>query len=397
MNFYLMINECFQSAIKSLSTSKLRSFLTVLGIVIGITSVTVISSLGNGLQNTIMESFEGLGMDRIQVMAKDDSLTVSDAELIAQHENASTVVPYINTGGVVEELGKDEELYVSLNGVSEDYLNMMTTDIKFGRFLIENDIANNSKVIVIPDVLAKKYFGYENAIGETIKVNLGNSSPEFVVVGIVETDQDSMMFTASYEAQVPYTTLQYILGAQNKVSGIYVGVLDSEKVSDMPDEIKNMLVIKNGKDGENYLIYNLMQQMEEIEKSFDSVILFVNAVASIALLVGSIGIMNIMLVTVTERTREIGIRKALGATKGKIRLQFLIEAVILSIFGGMIGVMLGYLAAIIVGANMDVTPAFSPGDILGYITVCALIGILSGVYPASKASNLNPIDALRYE
>ncbi len=165
----------------------------------------------------------------------------------------------------------------------------------------------------------------------------------------------------------------------------------------MPDDIKNMLVIKNGTDGDDYLIYNLMQQMEEIEKSFDSVILFVNAVASIALLVGSIGIMNIMLVTVTERTREIGIRKALGATKGNIRLQFLIEAVILSIFGGMIGVILGYLAAVMVGANMDVTPAFSPADILGYITICAVIGILSGVYPASKASNLNPIDALRYE
>ncbi len=397
MNLYLMITECFQSAIKSLSTSKLRSILTVLGIVIGITSVTVISSLGNGLQQTIMESFEGLGMDRIQVMSEDNTLTVSDAELIAQHENASTVVPYVSVGGMVDDLKEDDDIYLTTNGVTENYINMMSTDLKYGRFLLENDVLNASKVIVIQDVLSEKYFGYENSVGETIRVSYGDFYQDFVVIGIVETAPDSMMFYANYEAEVPYTTLQNIFGLQDNIDGIYVGILDSENVAEMPDEIKNMLVIKNGTDGDDYLIYNLMQQMEEIEKSFDSVILFVNAVASIALLVGSIGIMNIMLVTVTERTREIGIRKALGATKGNIRLQFLIEAVILSIFGGMIGVILGYLAAVLVGANMDVTPAFSPADILGYITICAVIGILSGVYPASKASNLNPIDALRYE
>ncbi len=397
MNLYLMITECFQSAIKSLSTSKLRSILTVLGIVIGITSVTVISSLGNGLQTTIMESFEGLGMDRIQVISKDNSLTVGDAELIAQHENASAVVPYVSVSGRIDDKKEEDDLNVTMNGVNEDYISMMTSDLKYGRFLIENDVLNAAKVIVIQDVVSKKYFGYENSVGETIKVDFGDSIQDFVVIGIVETDPDSMVFYANYEAEVPYTTLQNIFGLQNGVSGIYVGILDAENVNDMPDDIKNMLVIKNGTDGDDYVIYNLMQQMEEIEKSFDSVILFVNAVASIALLVGSIGIMNIMLVTVTERTREIGIRKSLGATKGNIRLQFLIEAVILSIFGGIIGVLLGYLAAIMVGANMDVTPAFSPADILGYITICALIGILSGVYPASKASNLNPIDALRYE
>ncbi len=392
-----MITECFQSAIKSLSTSKLRSILTVLGIVIGITSVTVISSLGNGLQQTIMESFEGLGMDRIQVISNNNSLTVSDAQLIAQHENASTVVPYVSVGGMVDEINEEEDLYVSMNGVTENYINMMTNDMKYGRFLLENDILNASNVVVIQDALSKKYFGYENSVGETIRVNFGDSVQEFVVIGIVETDPDSMMFYPNYEIEVPFTTLQNIFGLQDSVNGIYVGILDPENVAEMPDDIKNMLVIKNSSDPDDYIVYNLMQQMEEIEKSFDSVILFVNAVASIALLVGSIGIMNIMLVTVTERTREIGIRKALGATKGNIRLQFLIEAVILSIFGGMIGVMLGYLAAIMIGANMDVVPAFSPADILGYITICAAIGILSGVYPASKASNLNPIDALRYE
>ncbi len=208
MNLHLMITECFQSAIKSLSTSKLRSILTVLGIVIGITSVTVISSLGNGLQQTIMESFEGLGMDRIQVMSKKNTLTVSDAELIAQHENASAVVPYVNMYGMVNVPNEDDDISITTNGVTENYINMMTTELKYGRFLLENDILNASKVIVIQDTLSKKYFGYENSIGETIRVSYGDKYQEFVVIGVVETAPDSMMFYANYEAEVPYTTLQ---------------------------------------------------------------------------------------------------------------------------------------------------------------------------------------------
>ncbi len=393
-----MIIECFNSAIKSLATSKLRSFLTVLGIVIGITSVTVISSLGGGLQKAIMESFEGLGMDRIQVMSGNEPLTISDAELIALHENAGIVVPYLSMTGFVDELYEENELYLTMLGVNEDYSGMMSTDLKYGRFLIENDVWNGSNVVVIPDTLSKKYFGYEDSVGEVMRVDLGDKSKDYVVIGVTETNVDSMMFSMlSYEVQVPYTNVQSTYNLGDQIEGVYVGVLDSNNVQDMPDDIKRMLVLKNETDGDQYYIYNLMQQMEEIEKSFDQVILFVNAVASIALLVGSIGIMNIMLVTVTERTREIGIRKSLGATKGNIRLQFLIEAVILAIFGGTIGMTFGYVSAVLVGANMDVVPSFSLTDILGYITVCAVIGILSGVYPASKASNLNPIDALRYE
>lgn len=396
MNFYLMTIECFNSAIKSLSTSKLRSFLTVLGIVIGITSVTIISSLGNGLQATIMESFESLGMDRIQVLSNKKPLDVTDAELISLHENASMVVPYLVAYGTADDMTSEDDLYITMSGVTQNSVSMITNDVEYGRFLLENDVDNSSEVIVISDTLAEKYFGYANCIGETIEIGVNEKKEEFIVIGVLKTNPEDAFFNTSYEVFLPFTKVQEILETEN-VDGIYVGILDKANVQDMPDDIKNMLTIKNNADVDDYIVYNLMQQMEELENSFGQVILFVNAVASIALLVGSIGIMNIMLVTVTERTREIGIRKSLGATKKNIRLQFLIEAVILSIFGGIIGVFLGYIAAVLIGANMDITPSFSVGDILSYIFVCAFIGILSGVYPASKASNLEPIDALRYE
>ncbi len=391
-----MIVECFHSALKSLSTSKLRSTLTVLGIVIGITSVTVISSLGNGLQKSIMDSFEGLGMDRIQVMSQKVPLTIEDAELISLHSNASAVVPYVDYYAYLDEIN-DEDIYASVLGVTDEYISMMSNKISEGRFLLETDIESRANVIVIPDTLAKVYFGTKDAVGETIPIDFGNGKIDFKVIGVLETAPNSMFFYASYETFVPYTTMQDCLDKGDVVNGIYVGVKDTNNVANMPQELTNMLVLKNSAKEDDYMIYNLMQQMEEIEASFGQVVLFVNAVASIALFVGSIGIMNIMLVTVTERTREIGIRKALGATKGNIRLQFLIEAVILSVLGGVVGVTLGYTGAIIVGANMDVTPDFSVSSILTYLLVCAVIGILSGVYPASKASNLNPIDALRYE
>ncbi|MFV0519629.1 MAG: ABC transporter permease [Lachnospirales bacterium] len=398
MNLYLSLIECFHSAINSLSSSKLRSFLTVLGIVIGITSVTVISSLGKGLQNSIMDSFSSMGVDRIEVASNGAQLTFDDAELIAQHENAGIVVPYSHAFGTTLEQYTNENLDLSIMAVTEGYSEMMTNPISYGRFFLENDIENNSKVVVIPDSLSNDVFGYKDSVGETLPITIDNITYDFTVIGITETNPEDMLFYYSTEIYIPITTINELInGGNNYVNGIYVGVLDSDNLGTMPEDITNMLAIKNNLTPDDYYVYNLMAQLESIESSFDQVIIFVNAVAAIALFVGSIGIMNIMLVTVTERTREIGIRKSLGATKGNIRLQFLIEAVILSILGGAVGVTFGYLVALVVGANMDITPAFSVSSILGYLFTCATIGILSGVYPASKASNLNPIDALRYE
>ncbi len=401
MSLYIELLEILSSAVKSLSTSKLRSFLTILGIVIGITSVTVISSVGNGLQNAMVESLDGLGLDRLEVYVNsleniNSVLYEEDGELLKSHNNVSYVIPFLKNHTYVNERITEEPIFISMDAVSEEYTKILNREIVNGRFLMNTDIENRRNVIVIPERLSERYFGYKNSIGETFTISLWGDLLHFTVIGITESNRNDIFFSATPEVFVPYTFMQDFLSSSG-VDGLYVGIENPEYSGETAEELNKMLQIKNGTDENTYRVYNMMQEMDDIKLVFSQVVLFVNVVASIALFVGSIGIMNIMLVTVTERTREIGIRKALGATKRNIRLQFLIEAVVLSIIGGIIGTSIGYLLAIVVGSNIDVTPEFSLYSILMSLLVCSLIGILSGVYPASKASNLSPIEALRYE
>ncbi len=400
MNVHVTTIECIKSALKSLSSSKLRSFLTILGIVIGITAVTIISSLGGGLQKDMAESLESFGLDRIEVRTNLDSndpakLTQEDAKFLLSHENVIASIPFFATYGQYElPITKDSE-YVLLNGTSEEYINMLGEEIIQGRFLLKSDIDAASNAIVIPDRLAEEYFGYTDVLGETIEITIVGSKEKFTVIGITKSEGNDIFFSG-YQVYLPYTYIQNTFEMDN-LEGIYIGIKDNEFVDETAEDVIKMLRVKNGAGEKDYSVLNMMQEVEQIKNVFASVVLFVNAVASIALFVGSIGIMNIMLVTVTERTREIGIRKSLGATKKNIRTQFLIESVVLSVIGGLIGVILGYALAILAGSAAQITPVFSISSIITAIMVCTVIGVLSGVYPASKAAKLNPIDALRYE
>ncbi len=400
MNVHVTTIECIKSALKSLSSSKLRSFLTILGIVIGITAVTIISSLGGGLQQDIAKSLDSFGFDRIEVRGNYNSATPGelieeDADFLLSHENIIAAIPFVSNYGQFELPVTKELEYVMLNGTSNEYINMLSDEVVQGRFLLQSDIDSANNVMVISDRLAEAYFGYTDVLGETIEISVFGGPEKFSIIGVTKSEGNDI-FMNGYQVYVPYTYIQNSYNIEY-LEGIYIGIKDNEFVGDTAEDVIKMLRIKHGAGEDAFTVFNMMQEVAQIKNVFATVVLFVNAVASIALFVGSIGIMNIMLVTVTERTREIGIRKSLGATKKNIRTQFLIESVVLSVIGGLIGVVLGYALAILAGGAAQITPIFSISSIITAILVCTIIGILSGVYPASKASNLNPIDALRYE
>ena len=402
-----MIYETFREAVKNIWSNKFRTVLTMLGIIIGVTAVIVIVGLGNGMTQSIKDSFSEMGTNVLSVQITGrGSRTVTVQQLydiVDSHPEVFTGMSPTTTLDSTVKVDTTTYGYTSVKGVSETYLDMMGRTLAQGRGLTYVDITDNKKVCVVGDYIARAAYG-GNAIGQTIKIG----SERFTIVGVLEanvsstTDQegtdDDMIF-------VPYTTAQRI----SKTSASSYGVV---LVSDeLADEGKNLLVkgiesILHAEDG--YFITSLSEMLETMTSMINMVVAILTAIAAISLLVGGIGIMNIMLVSVTERTREIGIRKSLGAKQKDIRGQFVIEAGTTSAVGGVLGIVFGLLlakaATIAVGAIMSssmngVTFSAVPtlSDIAISFGVSVGIGILFGYLPANKAAKLNPIDALRYD
>ena len=407
----MSIFESINSSINSVLANRMRSILTMLGIIIGIASVIMITSIGQGFANSINELFSGFGAGVLEVSVRhnlsdpavqSDMLTMDSVEFIAAHSDIGSVTPINIAHAHVQLRNPSENASVVVLGTTETFQGeVQNMDIRFGRSLSGMDVERAAPVAVIDSRLARRVFGRTDVVGESIRATFWFGTVNLQVVGVFRADDmstildDDMIPTTLL---TPITHLQRLLNADNGVDQIFVNAHDLDRISEAAIEVSRLLSIKHGNEY-RYDVSPLMSDISMVNDMINMITGFVGLVAFISLVVGGIGVMNIMLVSVTERTREIGIRKSLGATNGNIQFQFLVEAIVLTIGGGIIGILLGYyggfaLSGLIPG---DVVPAISIPTVAVAVLVSSFIGVVFGVYPARKAANLDPIEALRYE
>ena len=398
-----MMWEIFLSAYNSIIANKIRSFLTIIGIVIGIASVITISGLGEGSKKSVNDNLAKLGTNRINIstnyrstITAKDRLNYDDEELLKAYDQIVNISPLRSLSTKYEF--SDDYYTVTLNGVNEEADKIENLDMMYGTFLTESSLKSKNRVIVIDNVLAKKVFNKEDVVGEQIKLTIRGKEKVFNIIGVYEnTSESNTKQSQNYSATVytPITVIDLLL-PNFYVSQYEATVKDINKIDEISDNVIKLLSIKH-RNNNKYNVESVMERMESINSILSTLTIFISFVAGISLFVGGIGVMNIMLVSVTERTKEIGICKSIGASNNHIMFQFIIEAIILCSVGGILGIVGGYAASYIIGGLVNVTPYIPLLTVFIAFGISTLIGVVFGVFPAKKAAELNPIDALRYE
>ena len=403
-----MYKESFLMAWASLIANKLRSLLTMLGIIIGVAAVIALVSIGNGVKQDIEDSISSLGSNLLVVLpgaprtpgarpsqGSMKSLKISDYEAIAKLEGVKAASPMTNGSYVV--IYQNKNWTTSDAGVNSNFQDVNNWTMTSGRFFSDKNVQNRERVAVVGQTVVKNLFADEDPVGKEIRVK----NIPFRVIGVLKSKGNGTMGNDQDDTVlIPYTTSMERVEGIDYLRRVYVVAKDDEGIDRLQADIENLLRVRhNIKDTnlDDFNIQNMKSIMETVAQTTGTFTLFLGAVAAISLVVGGIGIMNIMLVSVTERTREIGVRKALGATYSVIVTQFLIEAVVISLMGGFIGIAFGIGASKVIGMVSGMSTIVSVPTIIMSFAFSMAIGLIFGIYPARKAAKLNPIDALHYE
>ncbi|MDF2607856.1 MAG: ABC-type antimicrobial peptide transport system, permease component [Bacillales bacterium] len=390
----MSIAQAVKMAIKNIYTNKLRSLLTMLGIIIGVAAVIALVSIGNGATTKVTDQVKSLGSNLINVNIQgrgvQRSISYDQAMSYKNIKEVKYVSPILsaNTNVSSENITKK----VSIDGINDEYQKIREYDVDYGRFILPIDVDYRQKVAVLGSNIVYELFGSSNPIGKYIKIN-GSS---YKVVGVLAEKEASMMENINDKIIIPISSAQRQFKSAG-VNAIYIQATSEHTVEAAKEKIEKKLLKYFKNDDDSFRLFNQQDMLKTMGTITTTLTMALGGIAGISLVVGGIGIMNIMLVSVTERTREIGIRKAIGAKKRDILIQFLIESVVLSTIGGIIGVGVGLLMAKGASTVLDLQFVVSLNTILLSVGFSWFVGVIFGLYPANKAAKMNPIDALRYE
>ncbi len=394
--------QSFKMALKSISGNKMRSFLTMLGIIIGVMALVILVSLVNGTTSSVTETINNLGSNLVGVSVSNDygnPVRKEDLDEWAKLPNIKATAPIAN--GTMTGKFNSTSKSVTVYGTTEQYFPIRKLDISIGRFLKASDYDNHTNVCVVNSALAEKLVGYTSCLNEEITLN----GTKFKIVGVLKENADAtalatIMGGGNLEAYIPYSThVRLSTDTSNNIQAFYLSAADDATTESVKNTINRIMLERFNYDEDAFNVQST-DTLEDAMGNITAILsILLGGIAGISLVVGGIGIMNIMLVTVTERTREIGIRKAIGASRGAILRQFLIEAVVLCMIGCAIGIFLSWsflrLVSVIV-SSLDLSFEMNGTVVVVAVTFCFLIGVIFGLYPANKAAKMKPIDALHY-